>query len=172
MRPSPHGAGGERRWFARPWLTATILASWLLLQGSLAPVHWLWGLALGLVLPWLVHDFIDVPTSPVRGMAVMVRLALRVLWDIVVANATVARLVLDPRRQPNPQWVEVHYTLEDPRGVVLLATIITMTPGTVSCAIDEKRRVIVVHALDAPQPQAVAAEILERYERPLKEIFG
>jgi multicomponent K+:H+ antiporter subunit E len=172
MKPAPHTAAGERRWLAHPWLTALIAGIWLLLQGSLEPVHWLWGLLLGLVLPWLAHDFIDAPATPVRAVAVMLRLMARVLLDIVRANLTVARIVLDPRRQPKPAWIPVQHGLRDPRAVVLLAAIITMTPGTVSCVIDEERRRILVHALDPGDPAAVAAEILERYEQPLKEIFG
>lgn len=172
MKPAPHTAAGERRWLAHPWLTGAVLAAWLLLQGSLDLVHWIWGGVLGLLLPWLAHDFIDAPPTPVRALRAVLRLAGVVLWDIVKANLTVARIVLDPRRQPQPAWVQVGYTLQDPRGVVLLATIITMTPGTVSCVVDEERRTILVHALDPGDPQAVAAEILERYEQPLKEIFG
>lgn len=172
MKPTPHTAAGPRRWLGHPWLSALVATSWLLLQGSLAPVHWLWAAVLGLLLPWLAHDFIDTPATPLRAAGALLRLAVRVLGDIVRANLTVARIVLDPRRQPQPAWVRVPYTLHDPRAVVLLATIITMTPGTVSCVVDEERRNILVHALDAPEPQAVAAEILERYERPLREIFG
>ena len=172
MKPMPHTVGGERRWLAHPWLTGMILAGWLLLQGSLAPVHWLWGLLLGLLLPWIVHDYIDLPTARLRSLRTIPVLALRVLWDIVRANLTVARLVLDPRRTPAPAWVRVEHALEDPRAVMLLAAIITMTPGTVSCVVDEQRRSILVHALDAPDAAAVAAEIRERYELPLKEIFG
>lgn len=164
-------AAGPRRWLAHPWLTLVILTSWLLLQGSLAPVHWIWGAILGLVLPWLAHDFIG-PGSRVRAGVVLLRLVLTVLWDIVVANLAVARLVLHPGATPRPAWVRVHYTLQDPRAVVLLATIITTTPGTVSAVIDEERGQILVHALDAVDPQAVAADILARYERPLKEVFG
>lgn len=172
MKPSPHSAAGERRWLAHPWLSGLIAVAWLLLQGSLAPVHWLWGAVLGLALPWLAHDFIDAPPTAVRSVGTMGRLALVVAWDIVRANLTVARIVLDPRRHPVPAWVEVPYTLRDPRGVVLLATIITMTPGTVSAVVDEERSRILVHALDAPDPQGVADEILARYQRPLLEIFG
>jgi multicomponent K+:H+ antiporter subunit E len=172
VKLTPHGAAGARRWFAHPWLSVLILASWLLLQGSLDPVHWLWGGILGLLLPWLAHDFIDAPAGPVRSVRAIARLASRVVGDIVRANLTVARLVLDPRRQPRPAWVWVDSTLQDPRAFVLLATIVTMTPGTVSCVLDEQRRRILVHALDADDPQAVAAEILQRYEQPLKEIFG
>lgn len=172
MKPTPHSAAGPRRWLAHPWLTTVILVSWLLMQGSVAPVHWLVGAALGVLLPWLVHDFIDVPVAPMRRGGVALRLAGRVLLDIVLANLTVARIVLDPRRTPRPAWVTVAHPLRDPRAVVLLASIITMTPGTVSCVIDEELHTILVHALDAPDPQAVAADILQRYAKPLEEIFG
>lgn len=160
-----------RRLPGQPWLSAVILASWLLLQGSLAPAHWIWGAILALALPWLVRDFIGPPWR-VRAPAAMLRLAAVVLWDIVRANLTVARLALHPRVRPRPAWVVVPYTLQEPRAVALLASIVTMTPGTVSCVVDEQRRRILVHALDAPDPAAVRTEILGRYERPLKEIFG
>ena len=79
--------------------------------------------------------------------------------------------MLHPGREPRPAWVRVPYTLTDARGIALLGAIITNTPGTVSSVVDENRREILVHALDAPDPEAIVAEILERYERPLKEIF-
>lgn len=160
-----------RRLLSHPTLSAAILASWLLLQGSLAPVHWIWGTVFALLLPWLLRDFIGPPWRAGAPGAVL-RLAVVVLWDIVRANLTVARLALHPGVRPQPAWVLVPYTLQEPRAVAVLASIVTMTPGTVSCVIDEQRRRILVHALDAPDPAALRAEILDRYETPLKEIFG
>jgi multicomponent K+:H+ antiporter subunit E len=171
VKPHPLVTSGSRRWFAHPWLSVIVGGSWLLLQGSLAPVHWLWAVILGLVLPWAAHDFIG-PASSVRTSGTIVRLALRVLWDVVVANIAVARLVLEPGRQPRPLWLRVRHGLDDPRAIALLATIITTTPGTVSCVVEEERGEIVVHALDAVDPDAVAADIVLRYATPLKEIFG
>lgn len=171
-KPSSTGPGpGPRRWLAHPWLSATVAAVWLLLQGALAPAHLLWAAILGLVLPWLAHDFIGAGARPRVG-AVALKLVATVLWDIVRANVTVARIVLHPGRVAQPAWLRVPYSLTDDRAVVLLATIITTTPGTVSCVIDEARREIVVHALDAADPAAVVAEIIARYEQALKEIFG
>lgn len=170
MKPHPALAAGPRRWLAHPWISAFIVVAWLLLQGSLAPVHWIWGTILGLVLPWAAHDFIG-PASRVRVTAAIPRLALRVLGDIVVANLVVARLVLEPGRQPRPAWLRVRHGLADPRAVALLATIITTTPGTVSSVVEEESGDILVHALDAADPQAVAAEIMARYVAPLREIF-
>jgi multicomponent K+:H+ antiporter subunit E len=59
-----------------------------------------------------------------------------------------------------------------PYGVSLLASIITMTPGTVSAEIDEDRREILVHVLDLADADALVADIKARYEAPLVEIFG
>ncbi|TFY96843.1 Na+/H+ antiporter subunit E [Ramlibacter rhizophilus] len=162
---------GTHRWFAHPALSVLIAVVWLLLQGSLAPVHLLWAAIMGLVLPWAVDGFIGEGARP-RAGGTALRLAGRVLWDIVKANLVVARIVLDPRSTPQPAWIRVPYVLEDARAVMLLATIITNTPGTVSCVVDEERREILVHALDAPDPQAIVDEIVQRYELPLREILG
>lgn len=175
MKPDPlrddRVANSTRRWFAHRWLSVVIAGSWLLLQGSLAPAHLLWAAILGAALPWLLHDFLGAG-SPTRGARVALRLAAVVLWDIVLANLAVARIVLHPGVTPRPAWLRVPYTITDARGVALLATIITNTPGTVSCVVDEARGEILVHALDTGDPRAVVADILARYERPLKEIFG
>ncbi|MBL0419526.1 Na+/H+ antiporter subunit E [Ramlibacter sp. AW1] len=160
-----------RRWFGHPALSLVIAASWLLLQGSVELVHILWAVIVGLVLPWLVHGFIGAGLRP-RAPWLALRLLGVVLRDIVVANVAVARIVLNPRKDPQPAWVRVPYTLQEPLAVMLLATIITNTPGTVSCVVDEERREILVHALDAPDPQAIVDDIVQRYEQPLKEILG
>jgi multicomponent K+:H+ antiporter subunit E len=36
----------------------------------------------------------------------------------------------------------------------------------------QERWVLLVHALDAPDPQALVREIKERYEGPLREMFA
>ena len=93
------------------------------------------------------------------------------LWDIVLSNLTVARLVLSPSARPQPAWVRVPLALQQPGAITLLATIITTTPGTVSCVVDEAAGEILVHALDCVDAAAMAAQIKARYEQPLLEIF-
>jgi multicomponent K+:H+ antiporter subunit E len=157
-------------WLSHPTLSAAIAVAWLLLQGSLAPVHWVAAVALGLVIPRLAGRFLGAGVRVRRGGAALA-LALRVVWDILRANLTVARLVLDPTARPSPAWVRVPLDLRDEKSVALLATIITTTPGTVSCVIEESPRAILVHALDCPDAAALCAEIKARYEAPLREIL-
>lgn len=159
----------KSRWFAHPWLSALLAISWLLLQHTLAPVHLLSAVLVGLVVPRLLHGFLPA-MAPVR-LVPAVRLTGVVLWDIVLSNFVVARLVLGPMSRPTPAWVTVPLALTHPTAISLLATIITTTPGTVSCTIDEQRRHILVHALDCSDAAQMAADIKARYEGPLLAIY-
>lgn len=153
-----------------PALSLVLAVVWLLLQQSIAPAHLLGAAVLALGLPWLLHGFIGDAVRP-RSLGCIVRLGGVVLWDIVMSNIAVARLVLNPLSDPRPAWVPVPLEAEHPSAITLLATIITMTPGTVSCVVDERERLILVHALDCSDPADMAAQIKRRYEQPLRCIF-
>jgi multicomponent K+:H+ antiporter subunit E len=166
-RPTRSAAPG---WLAHPVLSLMLVALWLLMQQSLALAHVLSGVVLGLVVPRLVHGFLG-PASRVHSLPAALRLSRVVLWDIVVSNVAVARIVLDPSSRPKPGWVRVPLALRHPTGVTLFASIITMTPGTVSCVVDDERWEILVHALDCDDAPAMAQQMKQRYEDPLREIF-
>lgn len=158
-------------WFAHPVQSALVAATWLLLQQSAAVPQLITAAVLALLLPRLLHGFTGRPVRP-KAWGTALRLFFVVLRDIIVSNLTVARLVLSPWAKPQPAWVPVPLDIRDPRAVTLLATIITTTPGTVSCMIDEAGHQILVHALDGSAgAAAIAADIKARYEAPLKEIF-
>lgn len=158
-------------WFAHPVISLLLAAAWLLLRESLAPADLLWAAVLGLVIPRLLHGFLGRAARP-RAWWTALRLAAVVLWDIVVSNLTVARLVLDPVSTAHPAWVRLKLDTRHPTAISLLATIITTTPGTVSCVVDELRGEILVHALDCDDVDGAARQMKDRYERPLMEIFG
>ena len=107
------------------------------------------------------------PTRPARAL----RLLAVVVWDILVANIVVARLVLGPLSRHEPAFVAVPIARAHPQARALLATIIAIAPGTVAAAFSPDGRVLHVHALNVPDPAVLVADIKERYERPLMEIF-
>lgn len=155
----------------RPVLSLMIAATWLLLQESLAVPQLITAAVLGWLLPRLLDGFLG-PVTRLRAPVTLLRFTALVLWDIVMSNITVAKLVLDPRARPQPAWVPVPLTLTHPTAISLLASVITTTPGTVSCVVNEQRREILVHALDCSDPAELVAQIQQRYEAPLMEIFG
>lgn len=153
-----------------PVLSGLLALLWLLLQQSLAPAHLLSGALFGWLLPRLLSGFLGAGSQP-RRWDLALRLLLVVLKDIVMSNLAVAKLVLNPAAHPQPAWVPVPLRLRSELGRSLLASIITTTPGTVSCTIDEARGLILVHALDCDDAPALAADIQARYEAPLRAIF-
>ena len=54
----------------------------------------------------------------------------------------------------------------------MLASVVSLTPGTVSADIDAERRHLLVHALSVADTEALVREIKARYEAPIKEIFA
>lgn len=168
---TPRETIGPGRWGAHPVLSVLLAAVWLLLQESLAPAQIVAAVVLGLVVPRVVHGFLG-PATRLHKPVLALRFVFIVLWDIVVSNFIVARIVLSPSSTPRPAWVRVPLELQQPGAITLLATIITTTPGTVSCIVDDERHEILVHALDCADPQALAEQIKQRYEQPLMEIFG
>lgn len=159
----------RRGWFAHPVLSLLLAASWLALSRSLEPVHLLSAALLGLVVPRLLAGLLH-EGSPIRWGAAL-RLTLVVTWDIVMSNITVARLVLGPMSRPQPAWLRVPLDTEHHRVNALFASIITMTPGTVSAVVDETAHCIWVHALNCEDAAAMVADMKSRYETPLKQIF-
>ena len=166
-----------KTWFARllpsPLLSVLLFLAWLMLNESASAGQVLLALGLALVLPWWSARFRPEPPRLRRGRTAL-RLVGRVLLDIVVSNIEVARRVLGPERALRPVFVWVPLSISDPHGMVTLAGIVTLTPGTLSSEITADRRHLLVHALhcpDAAAEAALVAGIQARYEAPLKEIF-
>lgn len=154
-----------------PLLTLVLVAVWQMLVNSVSLGSLVFGLILGLAIPLMTAPYW--PDRPkVRNLPMMVEFALVVLWDIVMANISVARIVLFMRNEDlRTGWITVPLDLRSPEAITVLAGTITMTPGTVTSDVSADGRSLLVHCLHAPDPDAVRDEIKDRYERRLKEIF-
>jgi len=160
-----------RRFLPHPLLSAVLAISWLMLTGERSLAHVLLGIALGVIIPLTISPFLE-HLPKVLSARAAIALTLRVTWDIVLANVAVSRLVLGPMGRLRPVFLHVPLALTDPQSIALLASIITMTPGTVSITVNDEKRELLVHALDSADPEKTIADIKSRYEKPLLEIFG
>ncbi len=154
-----------------PLMSAAILTTWLLLNDSLAAGQVLlaaalgWGLPLALA-PWRAR------APRVRRPLAVARLLGVVLRDIVICNVQVARQVLGPERSIRPGFLRLPLSLTDEHAITVLATIITMTPGTLTCDVAADRSHLLLHALDLRDEAGLIADLKARYEAPLAEIFA
>jgi multicomponent K+:H+ antiporter subunit E len=160
----------RRRWLPHPVTSAALFVVWLLLNHTLSPGHVVLGIALGVLIPLFTRRFFPEPVYLGR-VGTILRFIAMVLWDIVVASLTVARLTLGPISKLRPRFVRVPVALADDFALTALASTISLTPGTVSAEIAPDREHILLHALDVDDEVALVRTVKERYEAPIKEIF-
>ncbi|WP_423185384.1 Na+/H+ antiporter subunit E [Alishewanella sp. d11] len=169
------------QWLPTPYRSLLLFCVWLLLNQSAAPIHLFFGTVLAIVIPWLCYRLRD-PQPLIQRPFLTLRYMLRVLADIVTANAEVALLILGPVKRLRPAFVRVPLDLQHNLPLTILAGTVSMTPGTVSADIypsvehlapDEPlpQRWLLIHVLDLEDEAALIATIKSRYEAPLKEIF-
>ncbi|MBQ4824934.1 MULTISPECIES: Na+/H+ antiporter subunit E [unclassified Leisingera] len=160
-----------RRLFPHPLLTLLLTVTWLLLVNGWSLNSLVFGLLLGVLIPFVTQPYW--PNRPkLRRPLKIAEYILVVLLDIVQANIIVARIVLfKPNADRRPNWITVPLDLKTPEAITALAGTITMTPGTLSADVSDEGHALLVHCLDAPNPDAVRDEIKQRYERRLMEIF-
>ena len=158
------------RLLPHPMLTPILAVIWLLLNNSVAPGHIILGLLLGWLIPLFTLSFWP-ESVRIHKPWVLLRFLMVVLLDIFLANLVVAMRILGRPQRLQPAFIEMPLALNSDLAISLLANTICLTPGTVSASLSPDRRTLLVHALDAPDPDAVMDEIRTRYEAPLKAVF-
>ena len=145
--------------FPHPLLTVILTIVWVMLQNDVSAGMVVFGIILGIIIPRITAVWWpDRPEGFRAGK--MLSYCLVVLYDIVVANIQVAWIILTKSNaQMSPAWVDVPLDLRKPEANTLLAGTITLTPGTVSADLSNEGRILLVHGLDAPDPDAVLDEI-------------
>ncbi|MCE7983011.1 MAG: Na+/H+ antiporter subunit E [Caldilinea sp. CFX5] len=93
-----------------------------------------------------------------------------VLWQIVLSNLILAKVVLQPRPMINPGIVAIPLTASSALEIMTLASVITLTPGTLSVDLGQNERgerLLYVHILATGDPATFQTEVKETFERLL-----
>jgi len=162
-----------RRLFPHPLLSVLLTVCWLWLNNTVAAGHVLLGALLGTAIPFFTRRFWPEPLV-VRHPLRVLEYAAVVSYDVVVANLQVAAIILGPLSRLQPAFVRVPLELRTDFAVTILASTVTLTPGTVSVDIEDDGaggRVLVFHALRCLDPEKMVRDIKQRYERRIKEIL-
>ena len=160
-----------RKIFPHPFLTVLLAVVWTLLQNNISAGMVVFGIILGVIIPVMTARWWPDRPDEMR-LFPMMKYIMLVMWDILVANVQVAWIILTKSNdQMKPNWVIIPLELKSPEAITILAGTITLTPGTVSADLSNEGHSLLVHALDAEDPDAIRDEIKERYERRLLEIF-
>ncbi len=167
MKRSAHH---PRKWLPHPRFSLFLLVLWLLMVESFAVAQILLGGLLAWLIPFGTQQFWLEQSSmhhPVR----MVQYVFHLFVDIIRSNFMVAWQIISPQNKLKPGFVEYPIQLQNDFAITLLASTVTLTPGTVSAHITRDKKVLLLHVLHLTDEQALVEAIHLRYETLLQEIF-
>ncbi|GGC65853.1 Na+/H+ antiporter subunit E [Marinobacter halophilus] len=158
-----------QRWLPHPLFTGFLVLLWLLMnQFSFA--HLLLGSVLAVVISLVTQPFWPERSRVKYPGKLLVYLG-RLLLDILKSNLVVARRILFQSDDLKPGFFTYPLSLTDDFAVTMLASTISLTPGTVSAHYDREGRTLLIHCLHLDDEEALIQDIHRRYELPLQEIF-
>ena len=159
-----------KRWIPSPLLFVNIVVFWLLMVSEFSLQQLLLGVVLGLAIPPFAAR-LDREFARIGSLRPVPRLVLVLLWDILLSNIEVARRVLGREKDIHPGFIWYPLEIQNIHAIAALTSFITLTPGTVSAALSDDRRYLLIHVFNLQGAEEQNADIKRRYEEPLKVIF-
>ncbi|MBW2231167.1 MAG: Na+/H+ antiporter subunit E [Deltaproteobacteria bacterium] len=150
--------------------------AWMGLRGEVGIAAFLTGCVFG-ALAWRIEKARSrlrfAPARALRFSVAGARVLVLFLGELAIANWLQLRIVLAPRIEVHPQWISFYTELESPALRALLAVLICLTPGSITCEelLESDGRVrLFLHALDTTDAEALVARIRSRLEEPLRAL--
>lgn len=94
--------------------------------------------------------------------------AVYLIWQIILSSIQIAWLVIQPKLKLDPGIIAVPLAVATDFEITLLASSITLTPGTISVDLGRNpsgQQVLFVHNLTVGDPEAFRRSIYEGFER-------
>lgn len=152
------------------FINTFIALGYVAVQGQLTLSGLLIGFALGYLALWLTQPlygqsryFQRVPKSVLLLGSFIVELVhsnLRVFWDVIT-----------PGHISRPGIVGVPLRAETEIEILLIANMISLTPGTLSIDLSDDRRTLYVHVMFLDDPDRFRKSIKDGLERRLLEVI-
>jgi multicomponent Na+:H+ antiporter subunit E len=144
--------------------------AWAAITGSFSALNMLFGFVLSIFALWIIRGEVGSQGYFSRSWRI-IKLFTLFLYELVMSAWKVMVLVLSPRLDVKPGIFKFPLSLEDDMEITLLASMITLTPGTLSVDTSEDKKFIYVHAIDASDPEGARRDIADGFERKIKEAF-
>lgn len=137
---------------------------WGAASGSFAFSNLAFGFAIGFLVFASFRE--ETGTSVyINGTGEGLRLLALFLRELIVSNLRVAYEVVSPRHHMTPALLAIELDAKDDLEIILLANMITLTPGNLVVEISEDRKTLFLHAMYAEDVEQVRREVKEGFER-------
>lgn len=92
-------------------------------------------------------------------------------WELLLANLRVAYDVVTPTHLMRPGVIAVPLDARSDIEILILANMVSLTPGTLSLDVSEDRSVLYIHAMYLYDRERITRSIKDGFERRLLEVL-
>lgn len=164
-------------WVVRTLLTLGLLALVFMLElSSFSMANLAIGLLLGLGVTLLFRQHLTAdldqgPAPSLRRLLHFPGFLLFSLVEIIRGTAKVGAITLGLQPRPRAGIVAVPIGQRTQVGIVASSVVMNLSPGTVLVEVDDARGVMLVHTIDATDPDALRDELERFYQRHQRGVF-
>lgn len=144
---------------------------WVTVTGSASLHNLVLGFIIGAIAVALVRHQLG-GTGYFSRMRRVSALFLLFLYELMNSAWTVARLVCRPHMDLAPGILRYELSLDTDSQIVLLANMITLTPGTLSVDVSDDKKYLYIHAIDCSDPDEIRRSIADGFEKKIREAFA
>lgn len=126
------------------------------------------GFAVGYLALWISKPLYPEATYFVRVPRVL-HLAGYFLYELVMSNFKVMWEIITPRHSSRPGIIGIELAARTDLEIMLVANMISLTPGTLSLDLSDDRRVLYVHFMFLEDPEEARRDLKEGLERRVLE---
>jgi multicomponent Na+:H+ antiporter subunit E len=151
-------------------LNLLLAAGFAVIMDQLTLSGFIAGFAIGYAALWISRPLYG-PTSYFVRVIKLVKLVGTFIWELVVSNFRVLWDVITPSHFSSPAVIGVPLDASSDFEIMVLANLVSLTPGTLSLDVSDDRSTLYVHVMFVDDVETARAQIKERIEKPLLEAF-
>ena len=154
-------------------IVVAVALLWGAISGSFDSLNLLLGAGFGLLVAVILRDGLRT-TGQFRRVRALVALAGLFVWELLASAVSVAVLALTPNLKARLRPAIIAYPLrvKSDAEITLLASLITLTPGTLSVDVSTDRQVLYVHVLQLGDRETLIARIGAGFEAKIMAVFA
>ena len=138
-------------------------------SSDLSSLNFIVGFTVGFFALRLSQPF-GLKTSYFRRFASALKLLVYFAYEMIISVARVVWDVVTPTHLSQPDIVYVPLDVDSDLEITLLANMVSLTPGTLSLDVTPDKKHLIVHAMFAPEHEAVIRGIKNGLEHRILEV--
>ena len=149
-------------------LNIFLAIGWSSLMGSFSLASLATGFVVGYIALLVARPLFGESTYFLRVYRV-IRLAALFLYELLVSSFRVAWDVVTPSHLSQPGIIAMPLDAKGDTEILLVASLISLTPGTLSLDVSPDRKTLYVHGMFVEDPEALKQELKQGMERSVIE---